>query len=94
MLAAGQKKITFTSGWILVPQSLDGLYIILLNRIIIIHLSEWIEFNFDSALNTIELSIRVTLCYFFVCMENENKYKYRTLKIIHTNFLNVIVNLF
>ena len=41
------KKITRDSGWILMLQSLDGLHIILINGIIIIHLSEWIEFNFD-----------------------------------------------
>ena len=29
------------------PQSLDGLYIMLINGIFIGHLSEWIEFNFD-----------------------------------------------
>ena len=40
-------KITCASGWILVPQSLDGTHIMLINRIIITHLSEWIEFNFD-----------------------------------------------
>ena len=54
-------------------QSLDGLHVMLINGIIIIHLSEWIEFNLDLALNTIEFSIRVTFCYFFVCMENESK---------------------
>ena len=60
------KKITCANGWILVPHSLDGLHIMLINEIIIINFSEWIEFNFDSALNTIEFSIRVTFCYFFV----------------------------
>ena len=44
--------------------------------------------------STIEFSIRVTFCYFFVCMENESKCKWRTLKIIDTNFFNVIANLF
>ena len=42
---AGQKKVTCTSSSILVPQY--GLHIMLMNEIIIIHLSEWIEFNFD-----------------------------------------------
>ena len=56
----GQKEITCASGWILVPQSLDWLHIMLRNGIIIIHLSEWIECNLDWALNTIEFSIRVT----------------------------------
>ena len=37
---AGQKKITCTSGWIFMAQSLDGLHIMLINRIIIIYLSE------------------------------------------------------
>ena len=50
---AGQKKL-------LVPVA--GLYIMLINGIIIIHLSEWIEFNFDWTLNTIKLSIRVNFC--------------------------------
>ena len=94
MPVAGQKKITCASGWILVPQSLDGLHIMLINGIIIIHLSEWIEFNFDWALNTIEFSIRVNFCHFFVYIENESKCKWRTLKIIDTNFLNIIANLF
>ena len=44
---AGQKTITCASSWILVPQSLDGLHVMLINGIIIIHLSERIEFNFD-----------------------------------------------
>ena len=51
------KKNSCASGWILVPQSLDGLHIMLIYGIIIIHLSEWIEFNFDSVRNTIEISI-------------------------------------
>ena len=75
----GEKKITCASGWILMFQSLDGLHIMLMNGIIIIHLSEFnfnlalnsIEFNFNLALNTIEFSIRVTFCYFFVCLENK-----------------------
>ena len=54
------KKITRASGWILVPQSLDGLHIMIINGIIIIHLLEWIQFSFDSALNRIEFSIRLT----------------------------------
>ena len=58
------KKITCASSWVLVPQSLDGLYIMLIKGIIIIQLSERIEFNFDWALNKIEFSIRVTFCYF------------------------------
>ena len=66
----------------------------LINRIIIIHLSERIEFNFDLVPNTIEFSIRVTFCYFFVFIENESKCKWRTLKIIDKNFLNVRANLF
>ena len=37
---AGQKNRTCTSGWILMAQSLDGLHIMLINRIVIIHLSE------------------------------------------------------
>ena len=41
------KKITCASGWIRLPQSLDGFHIMLINRIIIINLLEWIEFNFD-----------------------------------------------
>ena len=44
---ARQKKITCASGWILMLQSLDGLHIMLINAIIIIHLSEWIKFYFD-----------------------------------------------
>ena len=79
---------------ILVPQLVNGLHIILVNGIIIVRLSEWIEFNLHRALNTIEFSIRVTFCYFFLCMENESKYKWRTLKILDTSFLNVIANLF
>ena len=73
-----EKKITYVSAWILVPQSLDRLHMMLINGIIIIYVSEWIEFNFNSALNTIELSIRVTFCYFFEFIENESKC--RTLK--------------
>ena len=65
-----------------------------MNRIIIIHLSEWIEFNFDRALITIKLSIGVTLYYFFVCMENERNCEWRTLIIIDTSFINAITNLF
>ena len=34
------------------PQSLDGLHIILINGIIVFRLSEWIEFNFDRIVNT------------------------------------------
>ena len=41
------KKITCAISWILVPQSLDGLYRMLMNGIIITHLSEWIGFNFN-----------------------------------------------
>ena len=89
---ARQKKITCTSGWILMPQSLDRLHIMLINGIIIIYSSKRIEFNFDWALNTIEFSIRVS--YFFVCMENERKSKWRVLKMIDTSFLYVIANLF
>ena len=81
---AGEKKITCVSGWILVSQSLDGLHIMLINGIIIIHSSGWIEFKFDWALNTIEISILVTFGYFFVCMENESKCKWRALRIIDT----------
>ena len=82
-------------------QSLDGLHIMLLNGLIVIHLPEWIEFNSNLMLvnglivihlpewmefnsNTIEFSIRVRFCYFFVCMEKESNRKCRTLKIIHT----------
>ena len=88
------KQITCTSGWILMAQSLDGLHIMFINRIIIIYLSEKIDFNFDWALNTIEFLIRENFCYFFVCMENESKCKRRTLKIINASFLNAIANLF
>ena len=88
------KKITCAGGWILVPQSLDGLHIMLISGIIIIYLSESIEFNFIWALNTIEISMHLTFCYFFVSMENESKCRWKTLKIIGTRFLNVIVNLF
>ena len=45
------------------PQSLDRLHIILIIEIII-HLSQCIEFNFDSALNTIEFSISVNFFIF------------------------------
>ena len=75
-------------------QSLDGLQIMLINGIIIIYLSEWIEFNLDLALNTTEFSIRVTFCYFFVCMENVSRCKWGTLKIIDTSSLNLVGNLF
>ena len=44
---AGQKKITCASGWILGLQSLDGLHIMIINRIIIIYFSQWTAFNFD-----------------------------------------------
>ena len=64
------------------------------NGIIIIHLSESIELNFDLALNKIEFSIRVTFCYFFVCTGNQSKCKWRTWKITDTSFLNLIANLF
>ena len=67
-------------------------YTMLLDGIIVMHLSEWIEFNFDLALNTIEFSIRVTF-YFFVCMVNESKGEWRTLKIIDTSFLHLIAPL-
>ena len=46
------------------PQSLDGLHIMLIKGIIIIHLSERIEFNFDWALHTIEFWIRVIFVIF------------------------------
>ena len=86
---AGPKNITCSSRWILVPQLLDGLHITLINEIIIIDLSGCIEFNFDWPLNTIEFSIRITFFYSFLGMQNESKFKWKTLKII-----NVIVNLF
>ena len=44
-------------------QSLDGLHIMLINGIIIIHLLEWVEFDFDLALNTI-LNPRNFLLFF------------------------------
>ena len=62
------------------PHLVDGLHTMLINGIII-HISECIEFNFDWALNTVEFSIRVTFCYFFVYTENESKCKWRTLKV-------------
>ena len=52
----------------------------LINGIIIIHLSEWIKFNVDLVLNAIEFSIHVTFCYFFVCMKNESKCKMEKVK--------------
>ena len=48
----------------------DRVHIMLINEIIIIHLSKCIEFYFDRALNTIELSIRATFFEFF-CMYRE-----------------------
>ena len=47
----------------------------LMNGTIIVYLSAWILFNFDPALNRIELSIRLPFCYFFVYMENKSKFK-------------------
>ena len=46
------KKITCASSWIIMLQSLDGSHIMIINGIIIIHLSKWIEFNFNWILNT------------------------------------------
>ena len=82
------KKITCTGRWILMLQSLYRLHMILMNGIIIIHLSEWIEFNFDWALNMIEFSIRVTPL--FSCMYRKwKKVWMENVKIIDTSFLNV-----
>ena len=79
------KKMTCASYWILVPQSLDaGSHIILINGIIIIHLSECIELNFDWADDWIIINTRNFLLFFLmygewkqVQMENGENYLYK-----------------
>ena len=63
--------------------------------IIIIPLSEWIKFNFDWALNTIELLIRVTFYYVFITYLLRENAKGHTLvieKILYIKRLNYLVN--
>ena len=94
VLGLDKKKLLVPMAGFLCPsRRLDWLHIMLINGIIIIHLSERIEFNFVWELNTMEFSIRVNFYYFFVFIENESKCEWRTLTIIDTSFLKAMCHI-